>query len=124
MTFEQASQEELVATADLVVSVLEKAGIRSTFSPGPGAESMAYLLIDDDDDGRGVYLTWQLSEAETATPRGDDDPAILRAGRAKSAAVNRLQQILRTAGIEAEETDPDFHPYYLEVLSISGADAA
>lgn len=120
MSFEHASQDELVAVADLVVGVLAEAGIRSTFDSEAGSESRAYLIIDDGDDGRGVYVTWQLPDGGSGVRR-DDDPAVLQAGRTKADAVGRLQRVLRSAGVEAAETDPDFFPFYLEILSVPGS---
>ncbi|MEU6857667.1 hypothetical protein AB0B28_02135 [Glycomyces sp. NPDC046736] len=106
--------DELVAVADLVTDVLAAAGIRSTFDSGPGSEGRAYLIIDDGDNGRGVYVTWTPAEGEPRASGGESVTAN---------AVERLQRVLRAAGIDAEETDPDFYPYYLEILRVPGPGA-
>lgn len=128
MSLEQASQQELERVAALVSDALSTAAVPWSYAGKPGDRAMAQITVDDHDDGRGVYITWELSESEhvalmAVIDAGDfADPAVLDSGRQRQDGLNRVAAVLRAAGIETVDPEDDFSPYTLEVVSAPGTD--
>lgn len=128
MSLEQASSQELARVADLVTDALAAAAVPWSYAGKPQERESAQITVDDHDDGRGVYITWELSESEhtalmAVIEAGDfGDPVVLRSGQKRQDGLNRIAEVLRRAGIETVDPEDDFNPYTLEVVSAPGAD--
>ncbi|MFG3342521.1 hypothetical protein [Glycomyces sp. NPDC048151] len=127
MSLEQASPQELARIADLVSDALTAAAVPWSYAGKPGERESAQLTVDDADDGRGVYITWELSEREHTAlmaliEAGEfGDPAVLASGRKRQEGLDRVAAVLRQAGIETVDPEDDFNPYTLEVVSAPDA---
>ncbi|WP_030144239.1 hypothetical protein [Glycomyces sp. NRRL B-16210] len=124
MSLEDATTAELERVARLVAEALERAGIPWSPTEQPLDHDVAQVIVDDsDDDDRGVFVSWTLSVQENSAMHalvveGDHaNPAILQAGRRFEEALDRIQRVLRGAGIASVNPEDDFDPYMLKIVS-------
>lgn len=112
--FEQATTEELERIYELVCAAIEAAGMLLWNWPENRGRGSAHVERDDFDGGRGVYVEWMSPPATgKAADFGLDE-----AYEQLQYSMERLQEVLRAAGIEAEETDPEERPFLLEIVGV------
>ncbi|MFC4337058.1 hypothetical protein [Salininema proteolyticum] len=122
--FENASKEELDQISTAVTQVLDAAGIPWSYSPVPTSFGRAEIIVESSGSDRGVFISWtsprkDIDAAKSAiTARQLSDSSIGWLGDSKEVAIRRVAEVLSESGIVAEETDEDFSPYILEVLSV------